>query len=87
VFAVRDIIVFAVLAGIAAALVLAALPWTRHWARLRGRWVLAGLATTAGFVAWNLRTKDNLEVAPGLFIYQVEAPGIGTSIGKFAIIK
>ena len=41
----------------------------------------------AGFVAWNLRTKDNLEVAPGLFIYQVEAPGIGTSIGKFAIIK
>jgi hypothetical protein len=40
-----------------------------------------------GFVAWNLRTKDNLEVAPGLFVYQVDAPGIGTSIGKFAIIK
>ncbi len=44
-FAVRDIIIFAVLAGAAAAAVLAGLPWTRHWARPRGRWLLAGLAT------------------------------------------
>ncbi len=40
-----------------------------------------------GFVAWNLRTKDNLEVAPGLYVFHAEAPGIGTHIGKFAIIK
>ncbi len=40
-----------------------------------------------GFVAWNLRTKDNLEVAPGLYVYHVEAPGIGTYVGKFAVIK
>ena len=40
-----------------------------------------------GFVAWNLRTKDNLEVAPGLYVYHVEAPGIGTYVGKLAIIK
>jgi len=40
-----------------------------------------------GFVVWNLRTKDNLDVAPGLFVFQVDAPGVGTSIGKFAIIK
>ncbi len=53
-FAVRDILVFAVLAGVAAALILAGLPWTRRWARQRGRWALAGLATTAGFIAWNL---------------------------------
>jgi len=54
VFAVRDIVIYAVLAGIAAALVLAGLPWTSRWTRQRGRWLLAGLATTAGFVAWNL---------------------------------
>jgi hypothetical protein len=41
----------------------------------------------AGFVPWNLRTKDNLEVAPGLYIFHVDAPGIGTHVGKFAIVK
>lgn len=40
-----------------------------------------------GFVAWNLRSKDNLDVAPGLYVFHVDAPGLGTSIGKFAIIK
>ncbi len=40
-----------------------------------------------GFVAWNLRTKDNLDVAPGLFIYQVEAPNLPAFLGKFAIVK
>lgn len=40
-----------------------------------------------GFVAWNLRTKDNLEAAPGLYIFHVDAPGMGTHMGKFAIIK
>ena len=40
-----------------------------------------------GYVPWNLRTKDNLDVAPGLYIFHVDAPGIGTSIGKFAVIK
>jgi hypothetical protein len=27
-----------------------------------------------GFIAWNLRTKDNLDVAPGLYVFHVEAP-------------
>lgn len=40
-----------------------------------------------GYVVWNLRTKDNLEVAPGLYIYHVEAAGLDDYIGKFAIIK
>lgn len=40
-----------------------------------------------GYVAWNLRTKDDLDVAPGLYIYQVEAAGFDPFIGKFAIIK
>jgi hypothetical protein len=40
-----------------------------------------------GFVAWDLRTKDNLDVAPGLYVFQVEAPGAEPAIGKFAVIK
>lgn len=39
------------------------------------------------FVPWDLRSKDNLDVAPGLYIYHVDAGGLGTSTGKFAIIK
>jgi hypothetical protein len=40
-----------------------------------------------GFVAWDLRTKDNLDVAPGLYIYNVDAPGIGEFTGKLGVIK
>lgn len=43
--------------------------------------------STEGFIAWNLRTKDNLDIAPGLYVYHVEAPGVGEHVGKFAIIK
>jgi hypothetical protein len=40
-----------------------------------------------GFVAWDLRTKDNLDVAPGLYIFHVDGGPLGKHIGKFAIIK
>ncbi len=40
-----------------------------------------------GFEPWDLRSRDNLSVAPGLYIYHVDSPGIGTYIGKFAIVK
>ncbi|WP_337872848.1 hypothetical protein [Ignavibacterium sp.] len=40
-----------------------------------------------GFVEWNLRNSDQLEIAPGLYIYHVDGGDIGTFIGKFAIIK
>ncbi len=43
--------------------------------------------STNGSVAWDLRTKDNLDVAPGLYIYHVDGGTAGTYIGKFAIIK
>jgi hypothetical protein len=43
--------------------------------------------STAGFVAWNLRTRDNLDVAPGLYVYEVEAPSTSDFVGKFAVIK
>ncbi|HET6568601.1 MAG TPA: T9SS type A sorting domain-containing protein [Rhodothermales bacterium] len=42
--------------------------------------------STVGMVPWNLRTKDNLEVAPGLYIFHVESDA-GEYTGKFAIIK
>lgn len=37
--------------------------------------------------AWDLRTRDGLEVAFGIYFYAVEAPGIGVKTGKLAIIK
>jgi len=40
-----------------------------------------------GYVAWDLRTKDNLDVAPGLYLFHVDADKLGHKIGKFAIIK
>lgn len=40
-----------------------------------------------GTVSWNLRTKDGLDAAYGVYIYHVDAPGIGEHIDKFAIIK
>jgi len=40
-----------------------------------------------GFVAWDLRTKDQLDVAPGLYIFHVDGGASGTATGKFAIVK
>ena len=42
---------------------------------------------TAGAVPWDLRTRDGLEVAPGLYIFHVDAAGAGTFVGRFAIVK
>lgn len=44
-------------------------------------------ALTNGTEEWNLLTRDNLSTAYGIYIYHVEAPGIGEKIGKFAVIK
>ncbi|RMI01314.1 MAG: hypothetical protein D6681_10985 [Calditrichaeota bacterium] len=40
-----------------------------------------------GRLSWDLRTKDGLEIAHGVYFYLVDAPGIGTKTGKFAVIK
>ncbi len=40
-----------------------------------------------GTAYWDLLTKDHLSVSYGVYIYHVEAPGIGEKVGKFAIIK
>ncbi len=40
-----------------------------------------------GDVYWNLRTEENIEAAYGVYVYIVQAPGIGNKTGKFALIK
>ncbi len=43
--------------------------------------------STNSMIPWNLRTKDNLDVAPGLYLFHVEAAGFDEFIGKFAIVR
>lgn len=69
-FAIRDIFVFAIVAGALAAGALAVWPW----ARAHGRFLAAGAATTIGFIAWNLVL--NATDARG---FNVDAPVIGLS--------
>ena len=38
-------------------------------------------------VEWNLKTSENLDIAYGVYLYHIDAPGIGTKTGKFAVIK
>lgn len=40
-----------------------------------------------GAESWNLLSRDGLEIAYGVYIYHIEAPGIGNHISKFAVIK
>jgi hypothetical protein len=40
-----------------------------------------------GSAEWNLLTRDNLPVSYGVYIYHIDAPGVGEKVGKFAIIK
>lgn len=39
------------------------------------------------FATWNLLTFEAQEIAYGVYIYHIDAPGIGTKIGRFAVIK
>ena len=40
-----------------------------------------------GTAEWDLLTLDNLSISYGVYIYHIDAPGIGVKVGKFAIIK
>src|SRR5215216_3857924 len=71
-FAVQDIALFAVVAGVLSAAVLWAL-WP--WARLTRRLVTAGVATTVGFTLWNL-TLNATQAVPN---FDVDAPVIRLS--------
>ena len=43
--------------------------------------------TIDGTAVWDMLTRDGLEIGFGVYIYHIEAPGIGEKIGKFAVIK
>jgi hypothetical protein len=40
-----------------------------------------------GTYVWDMLTKDNLELSYGVYIYYVDAPGVGSTTGKFAVMK
>lgn len=40
-----------------------------------------------GTAIWDMLSRDNLEIAYGVYVYHIEAPGIGEKTGTFAIIK
>lgn len=42
---------------------------------------------TDGQLPWNLTTRDGMDMAFGVYIFHVDAPGVGERIGKFAVIK
>ena len=70
IFPVRDIILYALATGAMATIALSAWPW----ARKQSRFVIAGAATTAGFMAWNLTL--NKTDATG---FNVDAPVVQIS--------
>ena len=70
-FAVQEILAFALLAGVLAAAVLF---FTWRWARPRRRYIVAGITTTLGFAAWNFTL--NATNATG---FNVDAPIIPLS--------
>lgn len=40
-----------------------------------------------GQEAWNLTSRDGMDIAFGMYVYHIDAPGIGTKIDRFAILK
>ena len=40
-----------------------------------------------GTYEWDMLTKDRLAISYGVYVFHVEAPGIGDKVGKFAVIK
>ena len=41
-----------------------------------------------GIIHWDLLTRENLEVAAGMYVYHIDALDIGEEkLGKFAVIK
>lgn len=43
--------------------------------------------TDDGAEWWDLRTDEQQDIAFGVYIFHVEAPGIGEHVGKFALVK
>jgi hypothetical protein len=69
-FAVRDVVLYSIVAGVLAMAVLAAWPWARE----RGTFAVVGVATALGMMAWNgiLHVSNTASL-------NVDAPVIGVS--------
>jgi hypothetical protein len=71
-FALQDILLFAVVTGVLSAAVL----WVAWpWSRLNRRFVVAGVTSTVGFALWNL-TLNATQAVPN---FDVDAPVIRVS--------
>ncbi len=42
---------------------------------------------SGGAISWDLVSDDGMDVSYGIYVFHVDAPGIGEYIGKFAVIK
>ncbi len=42
---------------------------------------------TDGQESWDLVSRDSMDIAYGVYVFHVDAPGIGEKIGRFAIVK
>jgi hypothetical protein len=42
---------------------------------------------SGGTAYWDMLSKDRLSISYGVYVYHIDAPGIGQKIGKFAVIK
>ncbi|MBT7401521.1 MAG: hypothetical protein HN774_10170 [Bacteroidetes Order II. Incertae sedis bacterium] len=40
-----------------------------------------------GSESWDLRTSGKQDIAYGVYIYHIKAPGVGEHVGKFAVVK
>ncbi len=40
-----------------------------------------------GQLAWDLTTRDGMNVSYGIYLFHVDAPGVGETVGRFAVIK
>ncbi|NQT24132.1 hypothetical protein HQ585_02130 [candidate division KSB1 bacterium] len=46
-----------------------------------------GTSMWDGTAIWDMQTRDNLDIAYGIYFYHIDAGKIGTKQGKFAVIK
>lgn len=40
-----------------------------------------------GQESWNLVSRDGMDISYGMYVYHVDTPDIGSTVGKFAVIK
>jgi hypothetical protein len=53
-----------------------------------GAWVGEGLPESSeGAAEWDLITCNDQEAAPGIYMYVVKSPSLGSKVGKFVIIR